>query len=254
MIFLLAGTKDGRKLSEEIIKKNYPLIVSVTSDYGKSLIEENKNITVNQKPLDLNELKEYLKENDVKILIDASHPYAINVSRNAITAAKELNVKYLRYEREKTAIDYENIYFAKDNSDAATLAAGLGKNIFFTTGSRTAKNFFEESALKNHRLVFRVLPDGKVLSELNSIGVSPDNIVALKGPFSKELNRELFKAYDADVIVTKDSGNIGGADTKIEAAKELDLPIVMIERPKIKYPNIAYKFDEIFEFISSNLR
>lgn len=249
MIFLLAGTKDGRELGEELFKKNYPLIISVTSDYGKSLIKKNKNILINQKPLDLNELIVYLKENKVKIIIDASHPYAVNVSKNAIMAAEKLNIEYLRYEREKTVIDYKNIHLAKDNAKAAKIAAKLGKNIFFTTGSKTAKYFFEEPNLKNHRLVFRVLPEAKILFELNSIGILPDDIVALKGPFTTELNCELFKAYNADVIVTKDSGNIGGADTKIDAAKALNLPVVMIERPNINYTNIAYNFDEIFKMI-----
>ena len=253
MIFLFAGTKDGRELGEELLKKNYPLIISVTSDYGKSLIE-NKNVIINQKPLDLNELIIYLKENNVKIVIDASHPYAINASQNAIIAAEKLNIKYLRYERAKTIIDYENIYLVKDNMEATKIAANLGKNIFFTTGSKTAKYFFEEPQLKNHRLVFRVLPEARVISDLNAIGILPDDIVALKGPFTKELNRELFKAYNADVIVTKDSGNIGGANTKIDAAKDLNLPVVMIERPKINYPNIAYEFDDVFDFISTYLK
>ena len=254
MIFLLAGTKDGRELGEEIIKKSYKLIISVTSDYGKNLIRQNENLIINDKPLDLNELKKYLTENKIKIIIDASHPYAVNVSQNAIAASKKLNIPYIRYERKKTTIDYENMYYAKDNNDAASIAANFDENIFFTTGSKTAKFFFENNLLKNKRLVFRVLPSAKVLSELESLGISPENIIALKGPFTEELNIALFKAYNADAIVTKDSGNIGGVDTKISAAKKLNLPIIMIERPKINYPNIAYNFDKIFEFIDKQLR
>ena len=250
MIFLLAGTKDGRELGEKILEKNYPLIMSVTSSYGKNLIKQNENLIINDKPLNLEELTNYLKAKNVKILIDASHPYATEVSKNAMLAAEKINISYIRYEREKTVVDYDKIYFAKDNDNAAKLASGFGKNIFFTTGSKTAKFFFEHKKLKDKRLVFRVLPDSKVLAELNAVGISLEDIIAIKGPFTKELNAALFSAYEANVIVTKDGGNIGGVDTKIEAAKALNLPIVMIERPKLNYTNIAYSFDEVFRFIA----
>lgn len=253
MIFLLAGTKDGRELGEEILKRNYNLIISVTSDYGKDLIRKNKNLIINDRPLNLNEFVKYLSENKVKILIDASHPYATEVSKNAILAAKQINIPYIRYEREKNSIDYEKIYYAKDINDAVKLMTNLGENIFFTTGSKTAKFFFEQPSLKNKRLIFRILPSAKVLSELEFIGILPDDIIALKGPFTEELNIALFKAYNADVIITKDGGNVGGVDTKINAAKTLNLPIIMIERPKINYLNIAYNFDEIYKFIAKNL-
>lgn len=252
MIFLLSGTKDGRELGEEILKNNYRLIISVTSNYGKNLIKKNENLLINDKPLNLNELINYLKNNKVKIIVDASHPYAANVSLNAISAAEQLNIHYIRYEREQTIIDYKNIHFAKNNSEAANLATKMGENIFFTTGSKTAKFFSENSLLKEKNLIFRVLPSAEVLSNLEELGISPDNIIALKGPFTEELNIALFKTYQADVIVTKNSGNVGGVDTKISAAKKLNLPIVMIERQKINYPNIAYNFNEILQFIKTN--
>lgn len=252
MIFLLAGTEDGRKLGEEILKKNYPLIISVTSEYGKSLIKQNKNLKINDKPLDLKELTEYLKQNGVKLIIDASHPYAANVSHNAITAADEIGISYIRYEREKSALDYKKLYLAKDENEAAKIAAELGDSLFFTTGSKTAKFYFENPLLKNKRLIFRVLPNSEVLSKLELCGISQNDIIALKGPFTEELNIALFKAYNADIIITKDSGNIGGVDTKINAAKSLNLPVIMIERPKIDYPNIAYNFEEILKFIAKN--
>jgi precorrin-6A/cobalt-precorrin-6A reductase len=54
----------------------------------------------------------------------------------------------------------------------------------------------------------------------------------MQGPFSLELNRALFKQYGAEVVVTKNSGVVGGTDTKIAAALELALPVVVINRPR----------------------
>ena len=83
------------------------------------------------------------------------------------------------------------------------------------------------------------------------MGLTPKQIVAMQGPFSTELNVELFKHAGAEVLVTKNSGKIGGADTKLAAAKILNLPVVMIDRPKIFYPNVAKTFDEVLKFIQS---
>ena len=71
----------------------------------------------------------------------------------------------------------------------------------------------------------------------------------MQGKFSVELNVELFKHANAEVIVTKNSGIIGGADTKLEAAQILNLPVVMIDRPKIFYPNLATTFDDVLNFL-----
>ncbi|MBR3622582.1 MAG: cobalt-precorrin-6A reductase [Selenomonadaceae bacterium] len=253
MILLLAGTKDGRELGETLSKQNYRIIISVTSDYGKKLIKKSKNLVINDKPMDLERLVSYIKENKVKLLIDASHPYAETASKNAIAAANEAKIPYIRYEREKAAIDYDKVYYAKDYEDAAKISAGLGNNIFFTTGSKSAKFFFNSPLLKDKRLIFRVLPSANVLSELTEAGILAKNIVALEGPFTEELNRALFKAYEADAIITKDGGNVGGTDTKTAAAKNLDLPMVIIERPKIDYPNVVSNYNAVFEFVRNCL-
>ena len=71
----------------------------------------------------------------------------------------------------------------------------------------------------------------------------------MQGPFSVALNVELFRHAKAEVIVTKDGGQIGGTDTKLLAAEILNLPVVMIRRPKIFYPNLAATFDDVLKFI-----
>ena len=95
----------------------------------------------------------------------------------------------------------------------------------------------------------RILPTAEVLTQCESLGLSPKQIIAMQGAFSTELNVELFKHANAEVIVTKNSGQIGGADTKLEAAKILNLPVVMIDKPKIFYPNLATTFDDVLKLL-----
>ena len=246
-IFLIAGTQDGRKLAELLLEKNFDVMASVVSDYGRKLLETCAGIKINDKPLAEDELEKILREGDYKFLIDASHPYAKNISANAITAAQVANVSYIRYERAESTFDYDKIFPVESYELAALKARKLGKNIYLTTGSRSLKIFVDR--LRDCNLTARILPTAEVLTQCEILGLSPKNIVAMQGPFSTELNVALFKHAGAEVIVTKNSGQIGGADTKLHAAKILNLPVVVIERPKIFYPNLAATFDDVLKFI-----
>ncbi len=249
-IFLTAGTEDGRKLAEFLTQKGYDVTVSVVSDYGKKILQQYNGIKISEKKLNADELIENLR-GKFDILVDATHPYAVNVSQNAIDACQRLKIPYIRFERDEIEIAEENIFKVDGYESAAIKAAELGKNIFITTGSRNLKKFVEFPALKDCNLTVRILPTAEVLRECESYGLTPKQIIAMQGPFTIELNVETFKHCRADVIITKNSGKIGGADTKIAAAKILNLPVVMIERPKIFYPNVAKTFEEVLNFIQS---
>ena len=250
-IFLIAGTEDGRKLAEFLVGKNFDVTASVVSDYGRKLLKTCAGLKINDKPLDKDELEKILREENFNFLVDASHPYAKNISNNAIAAAQAAKIFYIRYERAEIEFAYEKIFHVEDYESAAFKAAQLGKNIFLTTGSRNLKIFVD--LLKDCNLTARILPTAEVLTQCEALGLTPKNIIAMQGPFSTELNIELFKHAGAEVIVTKNSGQIGGADTKLEAAKILNLPVVMIDRPKIFYPNLAKTFEDVLKFLEEFL-
>lgn len=250
-IFFIAGTEDGRKLAEFLSEKSFDVTASVVSDYGRKLLETCAGIKINDKPLERDELEKILREDNFNCLVDASHPYAKNISTNAISAAQAAQIVYIRYERAEINFAYEKIFPVDSYEAAALKAAELGKNIYLTTGSRSLKIFVD--LLKDRNLTVRVLPTAEVLNQCEALNLSPKNIVAMQGPFSTELNAELFKHAGAEVIVTKNSGSIGGADTKLEAAQILNLPVVMINRPKIFYPNLATTFNDVLKFLEENL-
>ena len=249
-IFLVAGTEDGRKLAEIFSEGGFDVTASVVSDYGRKLLENCPSIKINANPLDRDELEKILRAENFDCLVDASHPYAKNISANAIDAARAAQVVYIRYERAEINFDYEKIFRVEDYESAAVKARQLGKNIFLTTGSRNLKIFVD--MLSDCNLTVRVLPTASVLESCESLGLTPKEIFAVQGPFSVALNVEMFKHAQAEVIVTKNSGQIGGADTKIEAAKILNLPVVMIDRPKIFYPNLATTFDDVLKTAMRN--
>ncbi len=250
-IFLIAGTEDGRKLAEFLFRHGHEITASVVSEYGKKILEQYDGIKINDKKLDEDELAEVLQAGNFEILVDAGHPYAENVSRNAVAACERTKTFYIRYERPETEINYKNVFRVRSYDDAAEKAAQLGKNIFVTTGSRNLKKLLESPALKNCNLTVRILPTAEVLTECENLGLTPKQIIAIQGAFSTELNAELFKHAGAEVLITKNSGKIGGADTKIAAAEILNLPVVLIERPKIFYPNMTQTFEEVLNRIET---
>lgn len=246
-IFLIAGTEDGRLLAKFLSQKNFNVTASVVSEYGRKLLGTCAGIKINDKPLDRDDLEKILREEHFNFLVDASHPYAKNISANAIDAAQAAQIVYVRYERAEIEFDYEKIFHVDSYKEAALQAAELGKNIFLTTGSRNLKIFVD--LLKDCNLTARILPTAEVLTQCEALGLTPKQIIAMQGSFSTELNVELFKHAGAEVIVTKNSGQIGGADTKLEAAKILNLPVVVINKPKIDYPNVATTFDDVLKFL-----
>ena len=249
MIFVIAGTEDGRELAGFLLNNGFEVTASFVSSYGKTLLERYEGIKIDDRKLDENELVELLLTGDFEVLVDASHPYAVNVSQNAMTACHKADVPYIRYERESIPLTYEKIFHVATYEEAAVKASELGRNIFLTTGSRNLKIFVESPALRDCNLIARILPTAEVLTECEKLGFSPKNIVAMQGPFSTELNVEVFKHYQAEVIVSKDSGQIGGVDTKLIAAEKLNLPVVLIDRPKITYDKIVSTFEEVLNFL-----
>ena len=251
MIFVLAGTQDGREIVRLLLEQGHDVAASVVSSYGGELLAHacGQRCLINDKPLDEAALKDYLQEHDIRLLVDASHPYAANVSRNAIAVCQALSIPYIRYERDLSKLDYDRITVVHSYEEAAQAAAALGKKIVLTTGSRNLDKFVHSPDLKDCELTARVLPTAEVIGLCESLGLDAGHIVALQGPFSQELNRELFRKYGAEVIITKNSGTIGGTDTKFAAAAELNLPIVLIDRPKLNYPCITHDYAEVLAFV-----
>ena len=257
MIFVLAGTQDGRELAGYLLNRGERVLASVVSEYGERLLAQyaayvqQGELSINDRPLDEAGLIECLATHSAVALVDASHPYAENASRNAMAACRALKLPYIRYERAAVPTDCRNIHPAKNYEDAARIASEHLEtgSVFLTTGSRNLKAFVQSPHLAGKRIVARVLPTAKVLEECAALGFSPRDIIAMQGPFSQELNEAMFRQYQADVIVTKNSGRIGGADTKLAAAKALELPVVLIQRPGLDYPSVAQSFEEVLAFL-----
>ena len=249
MILVLAGTQDGREIAAGLREAGYEVIASVVSEYGRELVAQS-GVPVQAAAMNEQELQQFVVRSGIRLMIDATHPYAVNVSRNARQVAANLHIPCLRYERPDSALPiYAKLVLAPDMQRAAEMAVGLGKTVFLTTGSHSLPLFRAAAAGRDCRLIARVLPQPEVIADCIANGFSPADIIAAQGPFSQELNRELFRAYGADVMVTKNSGAIGGTDAKIAAAIELGLIIVVVQRPAALQQQVFESLPALLEYL-----
>ncbi|SHJ84163.1 cobalt-precorrin-6A reductase [Paramaledivibacter caminithermalis] len=250
MILVLSGTKDGRDIVYKLRDKGFNILVTTATNYGKSLYKQEEGLRIISNRLDYDGMVKLIKENSIKLAIDATHPYADKVSDNISKACKEIDISYIRYQRRESSLskyDYM-IKWAKDYEEAAEMLARLEGNILLTTGSKTLDIF--TSKLSPKRLYPRVLPTSDVLEKCEDLGFKPSNIIAMQGPFTKEMNKELIRKYDIRILVTKDSGKIGGTDEKLAAAEQMGIPVIIISRPEEKQGLIFNDVDKLINKVS----
>lgn len=254
MILVLSGTKDGSKIISLLKKNGCEVVASATTEYGAGLAKRAGADEVIARALDYSGMVETLRRKKVLALIDATHPFAAEASRNAIKAAKSAGVKYLRFERKWSRLPKsQSIHYAKNFSEAAKKAAKLGDTIFFAAGSRNLRVFLESITTKK-RVVARILPDLRSLEKCFELGLAPSDIIAAQGPFSYALNKAMLKEFKADVAVTKESGAVGGVESKVKAALALKIPVVVVKRPEIEYPAMVHSYGEVAKWVKKFCR
>ena len=226
MILVLAGTVDGRELAANLMSAGHEVCVSVVSDYGKSLAEQS-GAKVQAAAMTDKELEQFIRDEDVRLVIDATHPYATVVTATVKQACAEEQTEYLRLVR--PVGDTTDAICVHDFAEAVELLNHLDGNIFLTTGSKNLPDF---TGVENYaeRIALRVLPMENSLHTALSLGYKPASIVCMQGPFSKELNVAMLKKYGSKFMVTKDSGAVGGFDEKVEAAAAAGAKLIVIGR------------------------
>lgn len=231
--WVIGGTKDSVDFID-LLKKSGEnldeLIISTASEYGKKLVE-SRGVTVHSKPMNKDEMKDFVSANGIKKIFDFSHPYAVEVSKNAMETAENMGLEYFRFER--AMLKYENCIGFYEIDELVNFLENLEGNILVTLGSNNIEKFKSLKNLEN--IYFRILPVTDSLAKTENAGIKAKNIIGLQGPFSKEFNIAMYKNYHIKYVVTKESGSTGGELEKIEAAYETGAVPVVLKRPKIKY-------------------
>lgn len=231
MILVLAGTSEGRQAAIDLETEGLKVMAATATAYGGELLQKDFQGEISTRPLDLEAMSELIRRRSITKLVDATHPFAEEVSSNARGACRQAGIEYERLEREGSDIKAgEGVITARDTEEAVQLASGHAGNIFLTVGSSKLEYYIR--SLDPEKLIVRILPVRASLEKCLDLGIPPRNIIAMQGPFDEEINKLLFQRYQAGMIITKDSGPAGGVAEKISAARALDIPVILISRPQ----------------------
>lgn len=229
-ILIFAGTTEGRRLSECLQNAQVAHTICVATEYGEIVLNENPYARVHKGRMDKEEIHSFLLEGEYAAVVDATHPYAKAVTDNIKEAVMDTGVRYLRLERNtELSCDYENVVTFADNEDCAKALEQIDGNILLTTGSKELSVYCSKESVKS-RLYVRVLPSIESIALCEKQGICGKRILALQGPFTREMNEAMLRQYEIRCLVTKKSGAAGGYKEKIEAAKSAGIPVFEIGR------------------------
>lgn len=223
MIWIIGGTSETRKLLEKIRGKVH-YIVTVATESGKEMLSNEDQVLVAR--LDVHGMKTFLQEHTITLVVDVTHPYATEVSKNARQVCQTSHIPYLRYVRETS--DRKGAICVRSIEECLAFLRTITGCVFFTTGSKNIHDF--QKVRGYNRFVYRVLPTSASLAVCQRYLVAMKDIVALLGPSSEELNIAMFREYGAQYVVMKDSGKTGGTPEKINACYKLGITPIIIGR------------------------
>lgn len=174
-------------------------------------------------------LADYLRRHDIRVLVDATHPFAARISAHAVIAARATGVPLIVIDRPAWSPQAGDRWIdVGDMHDAATvLDAEFGaarQTVFLAIGRQEVAPF---RAAPRHRYIVRSIEP-----------VAPEHLpldsalVLARGPFAAEAEHEMLRQCGVTVLVSKNSG---GAAThgKLVAARQLGLPVIMVQRPPL---------------------
>lgn len=229
-ILLFAGTTEGRRIAQALKNQPVSVTVSVATEYGETLIEPAGNICVLHGRKDAAATEALLKETGAALLIDATHPYAVAVTKMLKTVAGKTGVEYLRVLRQSELSDADGCVFVRDTDEAVAYLNVYEGDALLTVGSKELARY---TAVRDwdKRLYARVLPVRESIDAALALGFTGKRLICMQGPFSEELNRAVLTSLSVRYLVTKDTGAAGGFPEKIAAARACGVTPIVVRRP-----------------------
>lgn len=242
-VLLLGGTREAAHLAERLASTLG--ITATLSLAGRTINPAASPLPVRTGGFGGTEgLAEYLTREGITLVVDATHPFAAQISNNAIAAAANAGVSLLALERQEW-----NKVIGDDWQDHASVETAIAalpeapQRIFSALGRSSLAAL---CAAPQHHYVIRVIDP-----VTPPPGVPHATIITARGPFRTEDDAALFRAHDIQCVLAKNSGG-GAAYAKIEAARQLGLTVHMVRRPRIGARPIVATIDEAMVWIATH--
>ena len=230
-VILFGGTTEGRLLAQFLDENRIDSVVCVATEYGGSLVRGCSYVKVIEERLDETEMEELINSEKPQLVIDATHPFAKIVTENILRASENTETEYMRVVRDSDGASSDEAVYVDTVDDAvAWLKDNTEGKILATTGSKELAKYTEIPDYQS-RVYARVLSTAESVMKAAELGFEGANLIAMQGPFSREMNKALLTDCGIRYLVTKESGNTGGYADKLEACRECGVTPVIIGRP-----------------------
>ena len=255
-VWILSGTSDGPIIADKLLSLNYVVFVSVIS-YKASLVYpmKDKLHIITRKILDELEVCQFLKKYEIDFIIDATHPFATQISANLAQGCKKSNKVLLRFERQTEFKSSIHSRFV-DDLKGIKITDIKNKNLLLAIGARSLNEVAEYYMRMEVNIFARVLATQESISNGFSSCISNSNIAILNPSKFGEIKLEYFlcKNWNIDYILCRDSGSYSQMIWE-EISKRTNIKLFKLRRPienRIKY--VFSDYDMLVKFISNNLK
>jgi len=221
-ILILGGTTEARELGQELAARTD--IAATLSLAGRTAAPVAQGVPVRRGGFGgVDGLAQYLRDNAIDALIDATHPYAPTISAHALRAASQTKTPIIVLCRPPwRAVAGDRWTEVLDVPEAVRTLGIQSRNVFLAVGRQEIAHF---ASAPQHRYLIRSVDPVEP-----PLAVPHARYILARGPFEEEQERALLRAYAIDVVVAKNSGGLATYG-KIAAARMLGIPVMLLRRP-----------------------
>ena len=239
-ILLLGGTTEANLMAQAIAKAG---LAGVYSYAGRTEAPMGQPIHLRVGGFGgVEGLREYLKAEGISHVIDATHPFAAQMSTNAVTACKAEGIPLIALERAPwVAGEGDRWTQVPDLAAAVAALEGPPQRVFLAIGRQHLEPFASQP---QHDYLLRLVD-----APTGSLPLTQAKVVVARGPFDVAGDTALMREHGTEVIVAKNAGG-KGAVAKIAAARALGLPVVMIDRPVIPPRQVAHSVAQVMAWLN----
>ena len=253
-VWILSGTSDGPLIANRLLELNYSVFASVlTYKAGQAYVENPKLHIITGKLKNKNEIIDFIKNKKIKCVVDATHPFAMIISKNLNNACKEINTPLLLFER-KSLINNTNNFFYIDDLKDINKGDLKNKNVLLAIGSRFLNDTANYYLNCKANVFTRVLPTYESITKAFESCIKNSNIAILEPSKKNEgiLEKKLCDFWEIDYVLCRDSGSYSQKNWEsiINGSR---MKLFLVKRPKSR-KDCSYTFNQYENLIDHIIR
>ena len=248
-VWILSGTSDGPVIANRLLELNYSVFASVlTYKAGQAYIENPKLHIITGKLNNKDQIINFINKNKITCVVDATHPFAVIISKNLNNACKEIDIPLLLFERKSLKNNTNNFFYINDLKDINNVDLE-NKNILLAIGSRFLNDTANYYMNCKANVFARILPTYESITKAFGSCIKNSNIAILEPSKNNSiLEKKLCDFWEIDYVLCRESGSYSQKNwERIVSGSKMKL--FLVKRPKVKN-DYSYSFNQYQNLIN----